>query len=85
MAHGCSREYGFDYVELQLKFEVNLFPIYPPSLRPIKPRLAGSMLSRCVGFSPIQVQSWNPARQIEHVLQVSSPLFFFFLESRIPA
>ncbi len=64
-----SREYGFDYVELQLKFEVNLFPIYPPSLRPIKPRLMGSMLSRLVGLAPIQVQSWNPARQIEHVLQ----------------
>lgn len=63
------REFGFDFVEIQVQFEVDLFPIYPPTLRLTKPRLNDGMMARIVCMHPIQVSSWNAARSVSSILQ----------------
>ena len=39
-------KFGFDYIELQLDFSMDLYPFFPPLVKVIRPRLQGSMMLR---------------------------------------
>ena len=36
--------YGYDYIELQLDFSMDLYPFFPPSIKVVRPRLLGSLV-----------------------------------------
>ena len=56
--------YGYDCVELELKFMADLYPFFPPSVRLVRPRLKNFMIGRLVCMPEIQLSSWNPTRTL---------------------
>lgn len=40
--------YGYEHVELELKFMADLYPFFPPSVRLVRPRLKNFMIGRLV-------------------------------------
>ena len=63
------QRYGYDYVELQLDFTMDLYPFYPPVVKVVRPRLQGSMMLRVASMDMLKLSHWNPARDMKSVLQ----------------
>ncbi|PSN58000.1 hypothetical protein C0J52_08097 [Blattella germanica] len=61
--------YGYNYVELQLDFTMDLYPFYPPVVKVVRPRLQGSMMLRVASMDMLKLSHWNPARDMRSVLQ----------------
>ena len=60
--------HGYDYIELQLDFSMNLYPFFPPSLKVIRPRLQGSLMFGVTNVDCIKLSFWNPAQDMKTVL-----------------
>ena len=60
--------YGYDYIELQLDFAMDLYPFFPPLVKVIRPRLQGSMMLRVTTMEILKLSHWNPARNMQSVL-----------------
>jgi Protein of unknown function (DUF3626) len=60
---------GYNYVEIELSFDMDLFPFYPPRVKPIWPRLENAVMGRVVCLDELMVSNWNPIRQIEDILK----------------
>ncbi|XP_067001240.2 uncharacterized protein [Anabrus simplex] len=65
--HQLHALYGYDYIQLQLDFAMDLYPFYPPIVKVVRPRLQGSMMLRVASL--LKLSCWNPARDMKYVLQ----------------
>eukprot|EP01083_Nonionella_stella_P031450 86143_1 len=61
--------YGYSYVELDIKFSMDIYPFYPPDVRLVKPRLENFMFGRIVCMEELQLSKWNPVRQISDIFK----------------
>jgi len=61
-------EFGYDYIELQLDFSMDLYPFFPPLVKVIRPRLQGSMMLRVTTMEILKLTYWDPARDMKSVL-----------------
>ncbi|ETO27360.1 hypothetical protein RFI_09773, partial [Reticulomyxa filosa] len=61
--------YGEEWncVEMHVSFLMELFPIYPPKVRLVRPRLENFMFGRIVCMEELQVAKWNPVRTLEDI------------------
>nr|CAD7196417.1 unnamed protein product [Timema douglasi] len=62
------KKHGYDYIELQLEFTMDLYPFYPPVAKILRPRLQSSMMLRVANMEVLKLSRWNPARSMESVL-----------------
>ena len=62
------KKFGYDYIELQLHFSMDLYPFYPPLVKVIRPRLQGSMMLRVTDMEILKLSYWNPAKDMKTVL-----------------
>ena len=60
--------FGYDYIELQLDFSMDLYPFFPPLVKVIRPRLQGSMMLRVTTMEILKLSYWNPAKSMKAVL-----------------
>jgi len=60
--------HGYNYVELSLKFQMNIHPFFPPSVTLVRPRLSGGVLERIAALDTLKVASWDPIRGIQAVI-----------------
>ena len=65
-------QFGYDYIELQLDFSMDLYPFFPPLVKVIRPRLQGSMMLRVTTMEILKLTYWDPARDMKSVLTVST-------------
>ncbi|XP_023334729.1 uncharacterized protein LOC111706168 [Eurytemora carolleeae] len=63
-----NEEFGYDYIELQLDFSMDLYPFFPPLVKVIRPRLQGSMMLRVTTMEILKLTYWDPARDMKSVL-----------------
>jgi len=64
-------KFGYDYIELQLDFSMDLYPFYPPLVKVIRPRLQGSMMLRVTTMDILRLTNgWDPAKDMKSVLIV---------------
>ena len=63
------QKYGYDYIQLQLDFTLDLYPFYPPVVKVVRPRLQGSMMLRIASMDMLKLSHWNPTRNMKSVLQ----------------
>jgi len=64
-------KFGYDYIELQLDFSMDLYPFYPPLVKVIRPRLQGSMMLRVTTMEILKLTNgWDPAKDMKSVLIV---------------
>ena len=61
-------KFGYDYIELQLDFSMDLYPFFPPLVKVIRPRLQGSMMLRVTTMEILKLSYWNPAKSMRAVL-----------------
>jgi len=66
--HELSQLFGYDYVELEIRFMMDLYPFYPPSVRLVRPRMKHFMIGRLVSMSEIQLSNWRPTRTVSDIL-----------------
>ncbi|XP_012253113.2 uncharacterized protein LOC105684383 [Athalia rosae] len=57
--------YGYDHVQLQLDFAMDLYPLQPPLIRVLRPKLLGVF----DGKEIIKLANWSPARDMTSVLK----------------
>lgn len=63
--------YGYDYIELELNFTMDLYPFYPPVVKVVRPRLEGSMMLCVASMDILKLSKWAPVRDMLSVLQVT--------------
>nr|CAD7602043.1 unnamed protein product [Timema genevievae] len=61
-------KHGYDYIELQMEFTMDLYPFYPPIAKILRPRLQSSMMLQVANMEVLKLSRWNPARSMESVL-----------------
>lgn len=61
--------HGYDFIELQLDFSMDLYPFFPPLVKVIRPRLQGSMMLRVTTMEILKLSYWNPARDMKSILE----------------
>ena len=49
-----------DYVELDVRFKLDLYPFYPPLVKLLRPRFKGFLMGRVTSMSILQLRHWNP-------------------------
>lgn len=46
-------KFGYDYIELDITFRMDLYPFYPPLVKVVRPRFIGFMMGRVsIFFQP---------------------------------
>jgi len=63
-----NRQHGYNYVELELNFLVDIFPFFPPTVKLIRPRIENFVFARIVTMPELQLSQWNPTSKIADLL-----------------
>lgn len=64
-----NHKYGYDYIEIEFNFEMDLYPFYPPTVKINKPRLENNMMSRIATLDLLKFSSWVPTHSMVDVIQ----------------
>lgn len=43
-------KFGYDYIELDISFRMDLYPFYPPLVKVVRPRFIGFMMGRVSSY-----------------------------------
>ena len=68
------KEHGYNYVELEFKFEMNLYPFYPPQVKLNKPRLENFMMERIATLDMLKFSNWNSTNSMTKIVEVIKDL-----------
>ncbi|WAR24474.1 UBC3-like protein [Mya arenaria] len=63
------RRHGYDYIEMEMMFEIDLFPFYPPLVKVLRPRLQGCMMQRITNIEFLQLSYWSPTKDMKSVIE----------------
>jgi baculoviral IAP repeat-containing protein 6 len=61
-------KYQYSYVEFQLRFAIDKFPFYPPSVTIIRPRFLGFMPGKIANLEDLRPWHWDAVNGIRSVL-----------------
>jgi len=62
------RLYGYDYVEIEVMFTIDLYPFYPPQVKVVRPRFQGFMMGRITSMELLKLSYWDPVKDMKFVL-----------------
>lgn len=62
-------KYGYNYIEMEMTFEIDLFPFYPPLVKLVRPRLQSGMMQRITNIELLQLSYWSPAKDMKSVIE----------------
>lgn len=62
------KNFGYNYVELDVHFHDTLYPGYPPFIRMIRPRLNDSLMHRITNLKMTQLDYWSPCRGMGFII-----------------
>ncbi|XP_077981781.1 uncharacterized protein LOC144436793 [Glandiceps talaboti] len=62
-------KFGYNYIQLEMDFAIDLFPFYPPLVKVIRPRLQDSMMQRVTNMEMLKLSFWNPTKDMKTVLE----------------
>lgn len=68
-------KYGYNYIELKLKLNMNLYPFFPPSIELMKPKINNDTLYGIMDLEFLKLENWNPTNSIEFVIQALHNIF----------
>jgi ubiquitin-protein ligase len=58
----------YDYFEINIKLNKNLYPFYPPQLKFIRPRMDSSIYFKITNLKMMQLKYWSPARSLSYII-----------------
>ncbi|CAG2222593.1 BIRC6 [Mytilus edulis] len=62
-------KFGYNYIELEMTFEIDLYPFYPPLVKVMRPRLQCSMMQRVTNMEMLKLSYWIPTKDMKSVIQ----------------
>lgn len=62
------KEYGYDYIELEVYFHNKYYPCYPPFVKVLRPRLKDSLMNRITSMKMVQFDYWSPCRSMKYIV-----------------
>eukprot|EP01116_Phalansterium_solitarium_P017677 TRINITY_DN4413_c0_g1_i2.p1 TRINITY_DN4413_c0_g1~~TRINITY_DN4413_c0_g1_i2.p1 ORF type:complete len:883 (+),score=181.75 TRINITY_DN4413_c0_g1_i2:114-2762(+) len=65
---GIAKSFGYDYVELEVTFGMDLHPFYPPVVKVIRPRFQGFLMGRVTSMDILKLSFWDPIQPMSAVL-----------------
>ena len=60
--------WGYGYVELEIRFTIDLYPFFPPQVKVVRPRFQGFMLGQIASMRALQLSHWNSVGTMSSVL-----------------
>ena len=63
-----NNDLGFNYIEMNIHFNEELYPNYPPKIEFVKPKFKNSLSYKLSNLKMIQLSYWSPARTIEFII-----------------
>lgn len=62
-------KYGYGYIELCVSFHEKLYPVYPPFLKVMRPRLKNNQMYSITNLKMVQFEYWTPSRNMQYVIE----------------
>jgi baculoviral IAP repeat-containing protein 6 len=59
---------GYDYVELDVSYKMDLYPFFPPFVKLLRPRFHGFMMGAVASSDLFKLSLWDPVRQASQTL-----------------
>lgn len=63
------KNFGYNYIELEMMFQIDLYPFYPPLVKVMRPRLQGFMMQRVTNMEMLKLSYWSPTKDMQGVIQ----------------
>lgn len=70
-----NKKFGFDYIEVELIFHRDLYPLYPIEIKVIKPRFLKSLMHRISNLKMVQLDYWAPDRKPDFIINKLLKIF----------
>jgi len=61
-------KYNYNYIELELTFNIELYPNYPPSIKVIRPRLDKKLMLSFSNLIMLKIDYWSVSRTVEFII-----------------
>ncbi|XP_062589719.1 uncharacterized protein LOC134251344 [Saccostrea cucullata] len=62
------KNFGYNYIELEMMFQIDLYPFYPPLVKVMRPRLQGFMMQRVTNMELLKLSYWSPTKDMQSVI-----------------
>lgn len=62
------KKYGYGCFEFSFQLNEMLYPFYPPTILPIRPKLSTNLSRAIVNLEMVKLEFWNPTRGISYVI-----------------
>lgn len=59
---------GYDYIELDVTYKMDLYPFFPPFVKLLRPRFHGFMMGAVTSSDLFKLSHWDPVRQASQTL-----------------
>lgn len=63
-----NKNFGYEYIDIDVHFHDTLYPGYPPFIRVIRPRLNNSLMQRITNLKMTQLEYWSPCRSMSFII-----------------
>ena len=68
------KEYGYNYIEIEFKFKMHLYPFYPAQVKLLRPRLDNYIMERVATLDILKFSNWNPMTSMITVIETIKQL-----------
>ena len=61
-------KWGYDYIELDVSYKMDLYPFFPPFVKLLRPRFHGFMMGAIASSDLFKLSHWDPVREASKTL-----------------
>ena len=61
--------WGYEYVELEICFTIDLYPFFPPQVKIVRPRFEGFILGQIAQIDSLQLSHWDSVGTMSSVIE----------------
>jgi len=67
--------YGYDFIELEIDINMNLYPFYPPNVNILRPKINNSLLYSIMDVEFLKFENWNLTNTLEFIILAFYKIF----------
>ncbi len=68
-------KFGYDFIEIELGINMNLYPFYPPSVNLLRPKINNSLVYSIMDMEFLKFENWNPTNTLQFVIETLYTIF----------
>ena len=70
-----AKTYGYDFIELEININMNLYPFYPPNVNILRPKINNSLLYSIMDVEFLKFENWNLTNTLDFVISAFYKIF----------